>query len=100
VVFKMNIKEKLAQVEVMKVLIVIGIFLMSITIVWALTLTDHTVYNEETNICSASNLNMNVDVYPCSAQDLDGKNIVQYVNFSWDGVAPQGTSWVILAGMA
>jgi len=37
VLFKMNIKEKLAQVEVMKVLIVIGIFLMSITIVWGLT---------------------------------------------------------------
>lgn len=82
-----------------KFLITIFSCLMIISIAYGLSLedlTDHTIYDNQSNICTASNLGMNIDVYPCNVQDIDGKNIQQNVDFKWEGVSPQDTSWVFV----
>lgn len=59
-------------------------------------LTDHTVFNEAENTCIANNLNMRVSVWPCVGQDVDGRDIQQLVNFTWNGATPQNTSWIFV----
>jgi hypothetical protein len=62
-------------------------------------LTDHTNYNTSTNTCSGERFNFGVGVYPCLVEDVDGKNIRQYVNFSYNGgVARNGTMVFIYPG--
>lgn len=60
------------------------------------TLTDSTLVNLTTNTCKASRLGMVIEVNPCVAQDLDGRDIKQKVNFTWNGGASQNTSWIFV----
>jgi hypothetical protein len=61
-----------------------------------INLTDSTVYDTEDNVCTAYRNFMNISIYPCTVQSVLGKNIVQYVNFTWTGNQPQNTSWVFV----
>lgn len=61
-----------------------------------LTLTDRTNFNATSNTCTATYLGMSIVIKPCVAQDIDGKNIEQYVNFSWSGAQAQNTSWIFI----
>lgn len=58
-----------------------------------LGLTDSTIINTPSRCVSERN-NMQVSINPCIAQDLDGKNIVQYVDFKWNGEVNQNTDWI------
>lgn len=59
-------------------------------------LNDHTQANENENKVSGESHNLKVDVYPMIANDPDGKDIVQYVNFSYDGSTGKNISWVFM----
>lgn len=59
-----------------------------------ITLHDRTVYNPNDNTCTGSNLGMQVKIDNCKAQDVDGKNIEQYVNFTWTGASSKNISWI------
>lgn len=48
-----------------------------------IALIDHTTFDLENNICTASNLGMNLVSSPCIAQDLDGDGIIQYLDLEW-----------------
>ena len=90
---------KIAQIKIIQAsffILLFGLVFFSSSVFGILGLTDHTVYDEENNICSANNLNMYVDVYPCNALDADLRDITQYVDFEWKGGSPQGTSWVFM----
>jgi hypothetical protein len=90
-------KEKRGKVIFISSILSIILILISIPFIFAsFGLTDHTVYNSETNTCTGSNLGMNVEVSPCKVQDIDGKNIVQNVDFQWAGANTQDISWVFV----
>lgn len=59
-------------------------------------LDDHTTPDEVNNKVSGENYNLQVDVWPMVANDADGRDIVQYVNFSYDGASAQNISWVFM----
>lgn len=59
-------------------------------------LHDSTVFDEQTNVCTASRYGMQITIWPCVAQDVDGKDIEQFVNFTWTGAQPQNTSWIFV----
>lgn len=59
-------------------------------------LQDYTTYDPISNICEATRGGMQVDISPCNVQDVDGKNIQQFVNFKWDGVNTKNISWVFM----
>lgn len=61
-----------------------------------ITLTDFTEFDEETNTCTASRFGMEITIYPCVAQDPNGIDITQYVNFSWTGGQVRNTSWIFV----
>ena len=61
-----------------------------------LSLNDSTIYDEENNTCTASRYGMDILVRPCIASDINGKDIQQYVNFTWNGGATQNTSWIFV----
>lgn len=61
-----------------------------------ITLFDSTDFNEVTNTCVAERFGMTITIQPCNAQDLDGQDIVQYVNFSWTGGQARNTSWIFI----
>lgn len=60
------------------------------------TLTDNTIYDSVNNICTGENLGMKVQVYPCKAEDIDGRDIKQYVNLSWEGNNPQDVGFIFV----
>jgi len=47
------------------------------------------VYYEENNTCEGKRGNMIINTYPCHVQDVDSKNITQYINFTWNGISSQ-----------
>lgn len=61
-----------------------------------LNLTDSTIYDEENNICYAERFGMNLTVFPCVIEDIDGRGITQFVDFEWNGVTQQNVSWVFV----
>lgn len=74
-----------------------AISLVSSGIVYnGITLVDSTVYNATSNICTASRYGMSINISPCNAGTINGKNIVQDVNFKWTGGSPQKVSWVFV----
>lgn len=78
-----------------------GIFnkygLSSKAIVWnGVTLNDSTEFDEKTNVCTAFRNGMKIEVSPCVAGTMTGKNIHQTVNFTWLGKTPQETSWIFI----
>lgn len=46
------------------------------------------------NVCEGYMNNMRVSVYPCTAHDIDSKDITQYVNFTWEGSDSLNTDWI------
>lgn len=60
------------------------------------TLFDSTTFNATTNVCKAQRYGMETTIYPCVAQDVNGEEIQQYVDFKWNGAQPQNTSWVFV----
>lgn len=65
-------------------------------IVNGVELTDHTIYDPETNTCTASNLGMEIVVEDCFTTVFYPVDIQQYVDFTWTGENPQKTSWVFV----
>lgn len=61
-----------------------------------ITLFDSTQINLTSNTCSGSRYGMSILINPCIAQDVDGKDVVQYVNFTWNGGSSQDTDWVFI----
>jgi len=61
-------------------------------------LIDNSIPDSENNKISANRGAMEVSVYPMYAQDIDGKDIVQYVNFSWSGASAQNIGWYFVYG--
>jgi len=59
-------------------------------------LTDSTIYNHTSNICSASRYGMSLEVYPCKVKSVVAIDLTQYVDFKWSGINPQKTSWVFV----
>lgn len=59
-------------------------------------LIDNTQIDSISNICTASNLGMEISINPCKAYDADGQNIVQYVNFTWSGTSAKNISWIFV----
>lgn len=57
-------------------------------------LEDHSVYNQTSNIVSGERFNFEVSIYPAMVQDPDGKDIVQFVNFSYSGLTTKNGSLV------
>lgn len=60
------------------------------------TLTDSTVYNNVTNVCTANRYGMNITISPCVAYDILGDNIVQDVVFKWTGATQRNISWIFV----
>jgi hypothetical protein len=59
-------------------------------------LTDHTMINVTENLCYGSNLGMKIKIYPCVAQDVDGKDIEQEVTFNWTGNSQRNITWIFV----
>lgn len=59
-------------------------------------LIDSTNYNSQSNICTAQRFGMEVTISPCKAQDADGKNIQQDVQFKWSGANTKNISWIFV----
>lgn len=59
-------------------------------------LVDSTVFNNVDNTCTASRNNMNIKIEPCVAQDVDGQDIEQKVNFTWNGASSQNVGWIFV----
>lgn len=60
------------------------------------TLQDSTVIDAATNTCTATRLGMTIVISPCVSQDVDGTDIEQYVNFTWNGAQPKNISWIFV----
>lgn len=68
----------------------------STQIIWnGAPLTDSTIKNPD-NTCTATRNGMTIKIEPCIASDIDGRNIVQYVNFTWKGNNSQNVGWVFV----
>lgn len=73
--------------------VIIPVLLLLISSVNALP-PAHGGYIAENNTCYSENNNFEILTYNCKAQDLDSKQITQYVNFKWNGVSPLDTDWI------
>lgn len=59
-------------------------------------LIDSTTFNESSNTCIGSRNGMQITVNPCVVQDIDGKEMQQYVDFKWNGGSSQNTGWIFV----
>lgn len=53
-----------------------------------------TAYFPQNNTCFTEANNFQITTYNCKAQDIDGRDITQYVSFEWKGGIPLDTKWV------
>jgi hypothetical protein len=61
-----------------------------------ITLHDSTVFNQATNTCTGFRHGMNTTIFPCVTQDVDGKDIQQFVDFKWQGIEDLNVTWIFV----
>lgn len=55
---------------------------------------DSTAYYHESNTCVAENNDLKITVSNCKAQDIDSRDITQYVTFEWQGGQSKDLDWL------
>lgn len=87
-------KDPAGIIETQSPLVPAGVYAPSLTFE-GVTLNDSTVYDPETNTCTANANGMRVEIKPCVAMGFGG-TATQFVNFSWHGAQPQSTGWIFV----